>query len=795
MILRLENTTTHQEYQYDVVDVNNGEKLYFRFNINTLDLDDGEYTIKVYDGDELILTDILKIGDFNANSLQYKKSDNTYIEVELTAKIQEKEVDITDIATLVKPDSGFDGMSSVFVDAQPLYDAAYIEGYDEGREDGEAVSFDLGFEAGVKMQKAKLESISITENGTYTKEDGYNNVVVNVPDLNGAYSDGYDDGIVDGKEIGYNQGYGIGIEEGYQNGLTEGTEAGYNSGYTTGIEIGTETGFASGYSQGKDEGKSEGIQLQKSKLESITITENGTITREDGYNSITVEVPDLNGSYNDGYNDGINKGINDQKAKLETISITENGTYTKEDGFKEVVVNVADENGSFDEGYTSGYTQGASDGYNQGYEEGSNSCSASELYDIEVEKNESYSQTIVPEEGKDGFSSVEIKTGQYTANLIEEFGRKGDSIYITNNGYISVDYYNYTATFKRFINDYVYLTSSHFKYSDELALHLFFTPETIEQKGCLIGGGGFAIEIGDGYIWARYGDHIGNKIKIYPNIKLTIYMSDIIGSIPFFQTSETLCIGGYNEGNGVITNKTSFHFSRIDLGSYRYTFNSNDDKYLNVNGNPQYIEDLEIIVPRLNSYPFNFRNIEVAVETDLSQYQYSNFTFYSYYDYNYFISNYSLDFVSFENQEYGVVSEYIVVCTKIDDETYKYQYFTKDKTDKVVVSYFFDYNEKEIKRFTFKNVRVHFDSCAFNSLTQIDLIENLEVAFTNITAPLQRIVFKYTSDEYSDYTCYGNSLFGDDLQILREYDNYSAQRFYESLSNGYLVDNNLIIID
>lgn len=217
MILRLENTTTHQEYQYDVVDVNNGEKLYFRFNINTLDLDDGEYTIKVYDGDELILTDILKIGDFNANSLQYKKNDNTYIEVELTAKIQEKEVDITDIATLVKPDSGFDGMSSVFVDAQPLYDAAYTEGYDEGREDGEAVSFDLGFEAGVKMQKAKLESISITENGTYTKEDGYNNVVVNVPDLNGAYSDGYDDGIVDGKEIGYNQGYAAGIDYASEN--------------------------------------------------------------------------------------------------------------------------------------------------------------------------------------------------------------------------------------------------------------------------------------------------------------------------------------------------------------------------------------------------------------------------------------------------------------------------------------------------------------------------------------------------------------------------------------------------
>lgn len=217
MILRLENTTTHQEYQYEVVDVNNGEKLYFRFNINTLDLNDGEYTLKLYEGDELVLSDILKIGDFNSNALQYSKGDNTYIEVKFDAKIQEKEVEISKIDTIVKPDEDFDGMSSVFIDAQPLYDAAYIEGYNEGREDGEAASFDIGFESGVNMQKAKLETISITENGVYEREDGYNSITVEVPDLNGSYDEGYDEGIVDGKEIGYNQGYTAGIEYASEN--------------------------------------------------------------------------------------------------------------------------------------------------------------------------------------------------------------------------------------------------------------------------------------------------------------------------------------------------------------------------------------------------------------------------------------------------------------------------------------------------------------------------------------------------------------------------------------------------
>ena len=103
-----------------------------------------------------------------------------------------------------------------------------------------------------------------------------------------------------------------------------------------------------------NEGKIDGINEQISKLETITITKNGTYNSYDGYNKIIVKVPDLNGSYDEGYAQGKTDGINEQKSKLESISITENGTYNKEDGYNHIEVNVADLNGSYDEGYAQG---------------------------------------------------------------------------------------------------------------------------------------------------------------------------------------------------------------------------------------------------------------------------------------------------------------------------------------------------------------------------------------------------------------------------------------------------------
>ena len=62
---------------------------------------------------------------------------------------------------IIEEDEVYDGLSRVVIDPQTLYNE------------------------GVNEQKSKLESISITENGTYTKEDGYNQIEVNViPKIN-----------------------------------------------------------------------------------------------------------------------------------------------------------------------------------------------------------------------------------------------------------------------------------------------------------------------------------------------------------------------------------------------------------------------------------------------------------------------------------------------------------------------------------------------------------------------------------------------------------------------------------
>ena len=107
--------------------------------------------------------------------------------------------------------------------------------------------------------------------------------------------------------------------------------------------------------------------------QTMTIESNGgyRVTPNDGlYVDINVNVPDLNGSYDDGFNVGYEQGktdgVNEQKGKLESINITENGTYTKEDGYNHIEVNVPDLNGSYDEGYAEGEQAGYNSGYDQG---------------------------------------------------------------------------------------------------------------------------------------------------------------------------------------------------------------------------------------------------------------------------------------------------------------------------------------------------------------------------------------------------------------------------------------------
>ena len=142
----------------------------------------------------------------------------------------------------------------------------------------------------------------------------------------------------------------------------------------------------------------------------VVFTENGTYTIDYDPNTYTglgtVEVDvniDVDSYYNNGYNQGKTDGVNEQKSKLEAINITENGTYRKEDGYNEIVVDVPDLNGDFNEGYEQGHTDGYNEGYTEGegigYDQGQADIAAKARV-LEVTKNGNYlskfSDPIIP---------------------------------------------------------------------------------------------------------------------------------------------------------------------------------------------------------------------------------------------------------------------------------------------------------------------------------------------------------------------------------------------------------------
>lgn len=186
--------------------------------------------------------------------------------------MQEKFIRVSTIEESVTPDYGYAGLSEVHISAENFYNTAYNDGYAAGLEDcsgstpcdcSSAITeaYQSGQTAGAAAQKALLVSTAITENGTYTRENGWNSVSINVPTTSGSCnletgsaslgssfdgddtitpSQGYDGfssiRIVDNGygqskyDSGYTEGYneaitancGSAITEAYESGVTEG---------------------------------------------------------------------------------------------------------------------------------------------------------------------------------------------------------------------------------------------------------------------------------------------------------------------------------------------------------------------------------------------------------------------------------------------------------------------------------------------------------------------------------------------------------------------------------------------
>lgn len=54
--------------------------LFYTFDISLSDgMNDGEYTYELYDGDKMVSTGLVQIGDYNAENKEYKENKKDYI--------------------------------------------------------------------------------------------------------------------------------------------------------------------------------------------------------------------------------------------------------------------------------------------------------------------------------------------------------------------------------------------------------------------------------------------------------------------------------------------------------------------------------------------------------------------------------------------------------------------------------------------------------------------------------------------------------------------------------------------
>lgn len=217
----------------------------------------------------------------------------------------------------VTPDTGFDGLSKVTVD----------------------VDLEAPYNQGIEDQKAKLTDIEITQNGSYTRSDGYKQVDVNIPlqekEVNVLLSDistevlpdaGYE-GIskltVTHSPVESNTAYEATSNGSYTITPTEGFDA------TTSVNLTVNV---------------PEVKLQGEK--SIIITENGdtNIEPDETFDAIKKVVVTTNVDLQTPYNNGYSAGKQDQETedlnKLTTKDITANGSYTADYGFSSVNVNV-----------------------------------------------------------------------------------------------------------------------------------------------------------------------------------------------------------------------------------------------------------------------------------------------------------------------------------------------------------------------------------------------------------------------------------------------------------------------
>ena len=229
-----------------------------------------------------------------------------------------------------------DGYSSGYTEG---FEAGYSSGYTDGYATGSTEGYSSGVTDGRNEQKALLTSATFTKNGTYTCENGWNSVSVDLAlgntsisiDSNTTYILTPPPGFEGFKKVtiitdvtgstpavltgltattnnqtytppsgvnGFNSvevavpmiGINTGISSDGEYTFLPGDYGNYEGFTGVTITFDTSTAFNSGYTSGSTEGYSSGITYQKSLLASTSFTENGTYTSENGWSSVTVNA-------------------------------------------------------------------------------------------------------------------------------------------------------------------------------------------------------------------------------------------------------------------------------------------------------------------------------------------------------------------------------------------------------------------------------------------------------------------------------------------------------------------------
>lgn len=283
------------------------------------------------------------------------------------------------------------------------FNSGYTEGYNQGQADCPECSgstpcdcssaiteaYQSGITEGMAEQKALLSSTAITTNGTYTSENGWNSVNVNVPHFMPAeektlslveHSTGPWE-VVASYPIGMSKvtvednGYGQGkYDEGYAAGLTD------CSGSTDCSSAITEA-YQSGYTAGLADCSGSSCTLEEGALGVSDFWDGGPTVvypfTADGFSQFTVE--DTNGSYAhkhymDGYNDGLAQcsgGTCNLESGQASLGYDWTGftrVYPSQgyDGLSDVIVaDLGYGQRKYDEGYVDGHTSGYTEGYNE----------------------------------------------------------------------------------------------------------------------------------------------------------------------------------------------------------------------------------------------------------------------------------------------------------------------------------------------------------------------------------------------------------------------------------------------